>query len=168
MSVLVGFVIIYREGTNTEKVQSLLTFLRRLKLLYFLKINFFLNKCFQNFKGRRIYVHVSIIKEVANFYTLSVSIYYQILTNWQTGSTPFFLILYHMDVVKIGILFFRPFYCKMTIKNSLICLTDFIIARWKTLLILTKLKLLLSVSPTVYFLKNHLQLWIYSGRILRS
>jgi len=167
MSVLVGFVIIYREGTNTEKVQSLLTFLRRLKLLYFLRTYFFLNKCFQNFKGRRIYVHVSIIKEVANFYTLSVSIYY-LKRYWQTGSTPFFRILYYMDVVKIGILFFRPFYCKMTIKNSLICLTDFIIARWKTLLILTKLKLLLSVSPTVYFLKNHLQLWIYSGRILRS
>lgn len=55
-----------------------------------------------------------------------------------------------MDVVKIGILFFRPFYCEMTIKNSLICLTDFIIARRKTLLILTKLKLLLSVSPSLF------------------
>lgn len=76
MSVLVGFVIIYREGTNTEKVQPLLTFLRRLKLLYFLRTYFFLNKCFQNFKGRRIYVHVSIIKEVDNFYSLIVSIYY--------------------------------------------------------------------------------------------
>lgn len=149
MSVLVGFVIIYREGTNTEKVQSLLTFLRRLKLLYFLRTYFFLNKCFQNFKGRRIYVHVSIIKEVDNFYSLIVSLYYP-NRYWQTGSTPFFLILYYMDVVKIGILFFRPFYCEMTIKNSLICLTDFIIARWKTLLILTKLKLLLSVSPSLF------------------
>lgn len=120
-----------------------------IKIIILLKDIFFLNKCFQNFKGRRIYVHVSIIKEVDNFYSLIVSIYYP-NRYWQTGSTPFFLILYYMDVVKIGILFFRPFYCEMTIKNSLICLTDFIIARWKTLLILTKLKLLLSVSPSLF------------------